>query len=463
LPLLSTRSLLPKAETSDLPGQSDAATRLMRCGEAEARDTMRGPNVAIAPDRLTREQLIYEAALLVFCDPLRPQTEQLLSLSGREWRRLLYWLDMSGLALYFLDRLTELRRETVLPRVICERLRQNLMDNTQRTRGMIAESVSIQREFQKAGLSYATLKGFTLWPISVPKPELRHQFDLDFLIAQKSAVEAREILERKGYRLYVISGKSWEFKINERPSSSLNDLYKDGTGHAVELHIEADEPGRQTRLDRIAHREFCGIAMPVLSPADLFLGQGLHGFKDVCSAFSRTAHLLEFRRHVLARYDDEAFWREVQLVAGGSRRAALGLGVVTYLIGSVMGEFAPEALTKWTVDTLPPTVRLWVDLYGRRTVYGKTPGSKLYLLLEQVLESEGLPAKRSLKTVLLPSRLPPIVIRGYSDEKLSIRMARYRLQLRVILSRLYFHLVEGLRYASESHRWRQQVSRLARR
>ena len=44
--------------------------------------------------------------------------------------------------------------------------------------------------------------------------------------------------------------------------------------------------------------------MPVLSPVDLFLGQGLHAYKHVCSEFSRVAHLLEFRRHVLARRDD---------------------------------------------------------------------------------------------------------------------------------------------------------------
>src|SRR5665213_1756475 len=104
----------------------------------------------------------------------------------------------------------------MLPPGVLTRLKQNLRDNVERTRGMIAESVALQQEFQKACLSYATLKGFSLCPSSVPKPELRHQFDLDFLIAEKNVFEARGILERRGYRLYAISGRSWEFKINEK-------------------------------------------------------------------------------------------------------------------------------------------------------------------------------------------------------------------------------------------------------
>ena len=398
--------------------------------------------------------------MLSFCDPLPHQFRRLLGLSNWKWQRLLYWLDTSGLALYFLDHLRALRQDEVLPPAVRERLQQNLIDNTKRTSIMIQESVAIQREFQEVGISYATLKGFSLCPISVPREELRHQFDLDFLVAEKSIADARVILERRGYRLYAISGKSWEFKIDEKFSTSMKDLYQSGMGRAVELHVEAETPGHATRLDRASSREFYGIDMPVLSPVDLLLGQGMHAFKDVCSAFSRTAHLLEFRRHVLARFDDHAFWRDLQKAAQGDRRICLGLGVVTYLITHVMGEFAPVGLTEWTVDSLPPTARLWVDLYGRWVAFGKAPGSKLYVLLQQELETAGVPARRSLKKSLLPSRLPPMVIRGLPNEKLSTRLSRYRVQVRVIFSRLRFHVVEGLRYAKERRKWRHYVSQL---
>ncbi len=242
---------------------------------------------------------------------------------------------------------------------------------------MIAESIAIQQAFQGSGLLYATLKGFSLSPESVPKAELRHQFDLDFLVAEESAREARQILERRGYRLYAISGRSWEFKINEKPVLALQDMYKDSPGRAVELHIEPQVAGRPSLLGRIERREFHGICMPVLSPVDLFLGQGLHVYKHVFSEFSRAAHLLEFRRHVLLRRDDETSLGRASIRRRGESPFRAGAWSGYALDRARDGrDFAPKALTGWTVDRLPPFAQLWINLYGRRVVLDNFPGSK---------------------------------------------------------------------------------------
>jgi hypothetical protein len=413
----------------------------------------------IASHPLRGEWSVREAALLIFCEPFPNQCFRLQNLSGKAWRSLLHWLDISGLALYFLDRIVELKLTDWLPPSVLARLQENLADNTKRTCSMIAESIAIQQEFQKARLSYANLKGLSLWPSSVPRPELRSQFDLDFLVAEESASEARRILEQRGYRLYVVSGRSWEFKFNEKPGVSLKDLYKALPSHAVELHIESTVPSRSSPLERVERRDLHGCMMPVLSSIDLFLGQGLHAYKHVCSEFSRVAHLLEFRRHVLVCRDDHAFWSELRSTAEGNPRASLGLGVVTLLITHVMGDFASEALTDWTVECLPRSARLWVERYGRRAVFGSIPGSKLYLLLQKELEAAGVPARRSLRRILLPMRLPPPVIRAFPNETLAVRLSRYRMQLNFILLRLSFHIVEGLRYTWESHRWQRQIDR----
>jgi hypothetical protein len=411
---------------------------------------------------LRAKQWMREAALLIFCDPLPDQCLRLLHLSRQEWQRLLRWLDISGLALYFLDRIVELQLCDRLPAAVIERLQQNLNDNTRRTHGMIAESVAIQQHFQAARLSYAVLKGFSLCPHAVPRPELRHQFDLDFLVAEQSAPEARQILERRGYRLYAISGRSWEFKLNEISGFSLKRLYKDLPSKSVELHVEASTPDRHLLLERIEQRKFHGICMPVLSAVDLVLGQGLHAYKHVCSESSRTAHLLEFRRHVLAYRNDDAFWKKLRSVAEDNPRASLSLGVVTLLTASAMDDFAPEAFTSWTVGRPPRSARLWVELYGSRAVFESFPGSKLYLLLQKELELAGVPAKRSLQQALLPTRLPPTVVRASANESSFARIRRYRMQLQFFLFRLRFHIVEGLRYALESYRWRHHIERLTR-
>jgi Uncharacterised nucleotidyltransferase len=419
-------------------------------------------NTDFGSNPLSREQLMREAVLLTFCEPMPKPCSRLENLSEKEWKKLLNWLDISGLALHFLDRMVELHLCNVLPPSVLARLQQNLNDNIRRTHGMIDESVAIQHEFQEADLSYAVLKGFSLCPESVPKPELRHQFDLDFLVAQKSATEARQILERRGYRLYAISGRSWEFKINETPGISIKDLYKNMPFRSAELHIEAELPGCPSLLECLGKREFHGIMMPVLSPVDLFLGQGMHVYKHVCSGFARMSHLLEFRRHVMIRCDDDVFWEQLQSKAEENPGASLGLGVVTLLITCVMDDFAPQAFTSWTVGRLPRSALLWVKLYGRRVAFADFPGSKLYLLLQRELESAGIPAKRSLRGALLPSRLPPPVVRAFADETLLVRIARYRLQLHFIFVRLRFHIVEGLRYMWESYRWRQHMNRVIR-
>jgi Uncharacterised nucleotidyltransferase len=407
---------------------------------------------------LNRTQQLREAILLLFCDPVPRVCGRLRELGDGEWRSLLTWLDTSGLALYFLDRLTLLERCEILPSAVFERLQQNLLDSSERTDNMIAESTAIHRSFQGAGLSYAALKGFSLWPVSVPRPELRSQLDLDFLIAAGSAQEARRILEARGYRLKAISGRSWEFKSGIPGAASLKNLYKPTLHRTVELHLEVKDQEPDSLLARAGKLCFHGVCMPVLHPVDLFMGQGLHLYKHVCGEFWRTAHMIEFRRHVVARYVDKAFWQELRWLAEGNLRATVGLGVIVLLISRTMGDFAPEELTSWTADALPIRIRLWVERYGRQSVLASHPGSKLYLVLQQELERAGLMAKRSLSHALLPSRLPPAIAHASANESLSARFVRHRRQSNFIMFRLRFHLVEGLRYVRESNRWKQYVN-----
>src|SRR6202034_3428911 len=199
----------------------------------------------------------------------------------------------------------------------------------------------------------------------------------------------------------------------------------------------------------------------ILSPVDLLLGQGLHLYKHVCSPIARTAHMIEFRRHVVARFGDDAFWAQLQQQVSKAPETCLRLGVVIHLISRTMGQFAPHALSRWTVDDLPANARLWVDLYGRRSTLASFPGSKLYLLLENELESEGLAAKRSLRQALLPRRLPPAIAHAVEGENYYVRLNRSYWQLHFIFFRFRFHLVEGIRYLYELIFWRQYRNELS--
>ena len=413
------------------------------------------------PIVLSRQMRLREAVILVFCDPQPPEHKRLLHVRHGAWKGLLHWLDTSGLALYFLDRLIELDMLYILPPPVLARLEQNCKDNAARIRAMIEESVAIQREFQTAGIVYAVVKGFSLFPVSVPRLESRSQLDLDFLVKEDGLAPARQILEAFGYQLHARSGTSLDFKAPGRQQSSVKDLYKAGMSRSAELHVARVDVTGRCVLAHVEPIAFHGIRMPVLLPADLMLGQGLHLYKHVCSQFARAAHLIEFRLHVIARYDDQRFWEQLRNLAAGNPSACLRLGVVVLIITQVMGKFAPRALTEWTVDRLPETVKLWVYLYAHRSVLAKFPGNKLYLLLERELETQGVPLRWTLRHALIPRRLPPPIARPSVDESASARIARHRRQLLYSLFRLHFSAVEGVRYLRESSRWQQYKNGLA--
>lgn len=460
MPLRSDQRQLGKVELCDLHPPLVGYREMNRSSGIQAVSLpMRLNNIAFQSSR--EERLVREAILLIFCDPLPQQCLQLRHLSRRKWKKLLRWLDLSGLALYFFDRVIELRLVDFVPASVIKCLEQRLIQNTQRTQSMTAESVAIQCEFQKAGLCYAVLKGLSLWPNSIPNPELRLQFDLDYLVADENMQEARDILVRSGYRFSASSERCWKFIRNERSALTLKDVYRDTGSWAIELHDVSGGSERSSPLLRLKWRELRGISMPTLSPVDVFLRQGLHAYKDVCSQFFRLSLLIEFYRHVIFCRNDDEFWKALHREAHENPQAVLGLGVVTLLITQIMGEFAPEALTHWTVDRLPRPARLWVATYGRRIVLGSFPGSKLYRLLKGELEAGASPAKQLLRHSPNPSGPPASATLDFPVETFSIRLVRfirlmrYRMQFDLIPSRLRFYGIESLRLALETRRWRR--------
>jgi len=392
-----------------------------------------------------------------FNDPSGKELQVLKNLTPRQWQKLLHWLDTSGLALYFLDRLSELNAIEILPLAIHSRLEKNLADNTQRMEQIITEFLAIQKSLLSADISFAILKGFSLWPHSVPRLELRSQLDLDFLIKQDHATQAREILEARGYSLHAISGDTWEFKADPGRIKSIKDLYKPGLSRTIELHIEprtANSAEYNSRLSQLRKVMFRGYPMPVLSPIDLFIGQGLHLYKHICSEFSRTAHVVEFRRHIVERYHDHEFWRALQANLEFRPGIRLRVALVIYLISRVTGSFAPQILTAWIAEGLPADAILWVDRYGARAVLASFPGSKLYLLLQQSMEVCGVISDRSIQRSLLPRSLPQRIDSAAENENIFARVKRHQRQLSYTFLRARFHAVEALRYFCESYRWR---------
>ena len=409
----------------------------------------------------TRRLRLKNAIIASFNSPASSVAAQLAEFSIHDWRGILVWLDFSGLALYLLDRLTYLRLQSCLPMPIRERLRRNLIDNRERALALFSEAVAISNELHRESIPYALLKGVTLCPEPVSDISLRCQTDIDILLSESDAIAARDIVVIFGYRLNTIKGREWSFTASANIPMKITDLYRIRPQRQVELHLlSLAGPGcaahQENLLARARPRLIQGTELPALSPPDMFVQQALHIFKHLCSEHTRAQWILEFCRFIEKRRDDREFWRDVEMTAGSEPQATIAIAAATHLACSVFGQSAPEALTSWSSASLPLSVRLWIETYGRRVLMAQFPASKFYLFLRNQLEMDNSAHQAAGWRHVLPRHWwPARVTSGDKDERLKDRISRYILEAGVAWRRLRFHVRTGIPFLIECWRWQR--------
>ena len=419
----------------------------------------------IGPFQFERKQQarsfrLKQAVLASFHEPSPSVRARLGEFGARDWERAKYWLDVSGLALYFLDRLIALDLQACIPATFLKQLQDDLANNRERTVSLIAEAVELARGLKQRKIECALLKGTTLPSESVPDFALRNQMDLDFLIRESDANATKEFLGERGYSLDAVSGSTWEFKTGPSGTSSLKNLYQVRPERAVEVHLFANAIAASSsdRLTRAHWQTIHGQQIPALSPADLFVLQGQHLFKHMCGEHTRASWVLEYWRHVCARRNDAAFWHEVELIAAQEPGANIAIGAATLLASLVFGPFAPRELSRWTMDQLQAAICLWIHLYGLRVLLSNTPGSKLYLLLRKELNPGSPTEHLARRRLIFPVHWPQRITRAADVEGTAAKLRRYRVQTQFVIRRLRFHVAEGVGLAIESLRWQRRVA-----
>lgn len=404
----------------------------------------------------SRSKRLRDAVVETFSNDAAAAFSKLRQFQERDWQTNYRWIDASGLALYLLQNLAESGRLEILPASVLARFQQNMTDNIVRTHALLDEAARIKRAFESCSIDYLVLKGFTLSPDAVSHPTLRLQLDLDFLVKAEQAEAARRVLGDYGYKLDVVSGDTWEFKACSDQVASIRDLYKTKPQKSIELHLVHEQNDK--RFERARFRQFALEIFPTLSPVDLFLGQAFHAFTHIASPFTRMSWLLEFRRHVLTHRDDDPFWSAVRADALDESKAIVVLGVVTMMAEELFGVFAPSQLRSWTVDRLPSAVVLWVRTYGREALQADFPGTKLYLLLQKALGNEADLKAADIRRRLVPVLRPRMISNAALNERFIVKVRRIFFHLQFFLSRIRFHIREGLRYAFELPRWRRRLA-----
>ncbi|WP_353062190.1 nucleotidyltransferase family protein [Tunturibacter psychrotolerans] len=388
--------------------------------------------------------------------------EALSKFNYRAWQGTYRWLDASGLALYLLNRLEVLGIQAAIPGPVLLRLQENAEDNQANTMHLFQEFMVINREFTRVGLCYANLKGFTLVPDAFREVGQRLQLDLDFLVDRSHIFQCQRTLERQGYLLTGEGPNVKEFKAGNGRLPSLKDLYKPKLQRCVEIHFDDvnGSAGRAFRHDRLARaglRRWEDLELPILSDCDRFIALADHLFKHLKGEWTRASWILEYVNFVNVNEENYALWAEVRRCASESEETKLAIGVATRVSLQMFDiRRMPDALA-WTIRELPPTVSLWLDRYGKKVVFARFPGTKLYLLLHWAMARDGIVGSREAKSPFPLHRPARITVKNPSSSLL-VNLGKVLEEFRFFLFRLYFHLEQGCYYMLEAAHWKRSVA-----
>jgi hypothetical protein len=394
---------------------------------------------------------------------------QFQKFSDRQWKRTQQWLDDAGLAFYFLQKLKTANVIDAVPAWVLSRLEQNFAANQRRVAEMSRRFAFINRQFDDAGVRYAVLKGFSLVPQFCPDATLRYQGDLDYIVDEDSLALAKQVMLEAQYRAKPSPSAHESIFVppNVGKPSRNGEQYAATAPYAVELHRDVWDSDlhrlpamqRMFSTERATPHKWNGQSFPALTDEDAFLLQVLHTCRHLFSYWIRMSSLLEIGYFLAGRGSDIGLWNGVDERIGANATLRELAVVTTELAVKVFAAPTPPLVRTWGRHIRPAT-RVWIENYARRCAFSELPvyqftlfpRSKLILFLHQ--QYEGISAERDVvrQQLMGTSRLSRIASSLRTKPSLLLNPSWWKRQL--LVRRIIFHTMAGLRYVLEIPRWR---------
>jgi len=389
--------------------------------------------------------------------------------SLRQWEHTFAWLDNMNLALYLLHKLRDTHDDRKLPSAVLSRLQQNDFRNRQRVDEMASQFAVLNDRFGQSGVRYAVVKGFSLVPEFCPNASLRQQSDLDYLVDRESVPAAQQVLGELGYFLKSHeSSEEWIFWKSPIPLAATgSDQYEAKGRFVIELHLTLWRPeehgialtGPLFSPRQTIEREWRGTRFHALRDDDAFMLQVLHVMQHVLSGSIRMSWFYEIAHCLRHRAQHALFWQQVEERAASDVLLPQFVAIIAELAVQFFQAPLPSVVQKWRTE-LSPSVKVWLQNYGRRLAFEKVPIYELSLFstskLVVFLHCQFLPdpsrRRHFLRRRLLPWTRPAKIVRSIRQRPAELLDSQWR-HRQFLFYRIVFHAGAGLRYLCEIPRW----------
>ena len=390
--------------------------------------------------------------------------------SGADLRRLLRWLDQSGLALYLLNQLQQHQALDAVPPDFRQALEHRLIANRERTLDMLGEFRRLVDSFNHRGVRFCALKGFTLTPDFCPAPHLRHQTDFDFLVAAEWMQNAKQALQSCGYTQEEIRSTgevTFATPLRHIPSAH-DDIYARPRHREVDLLLSLRHQEHGVSIDapsnclqRVENMTVHQVSFPALAADDRFTLQVTHAMKHLLGSWVRLSWLVEIGNFIDFHCDNADLWRSVITGAGDAPTVRNAFGLILSLTQMLFPRPIPRGLHAWCLETLPSRIAAWVSEFGARWAVSGLDGAKLTLFVHREFFDDP-----SSWNSYLASRIFPFGRRS-SIGRVSTAVPGARIKARASqwlhsMRRAMFHTRELASLPLEAIRWKRAVRSVER-